>query len=151
MTTSGNPTGLAGLGKAKAPVDGDVPTRNDPTEAIESEDTASGEAPAILGKIYTCLPSQNWRIGPFKFQKGQLHLLRAEDIESFEKLLEGIPPIDRARIKTLDLGAADELAKNLTPRATRGFDGGLNLAADKLAKSTPKIGTLDQGSKESGN
>lgn len=132
-------TGIAALGLPKV------------AEAEVATESAE-EAPVELqGKIYTCLPAQKWRIGKFRFEKGQLHLTKESEMKEFDNLLEGLPVVDRARIKTVDLDEAQKIAAGMVPRATRGFDGGLNREADALAKATPKIGTLDQGTKESGN
>lgn len=124
------------------------------SEVVEESDLPAGPT-----KIWTSHPIKNWAIGPFKFVDGQLALPsdnidvdRDNQIADFERLLDKMPIGDRVKIKTLDLGLAEQIARESFPSATRGFDSGKTAEEDALLRRNPKVGTLDMGRKaEEGN
>lgn len=105
----------------------------------------------LEGKFYSCLPMKTYSVGRFHFTNGQMSLHDAEDIADFESLInaKNFPEIDRNRIKTVDLGLAEQIASSRAA-ATRGFDSGQNKDFEQLKAQNPKVGTGNMGTKDSG-
>lgn len=116
----------------------------------QEETPTESEAYSGFEKLYTCLPLKNWRVGEFQFTDGQLSIRDEQQAEEFEELInhKKFPVIDRNRIKTLDLAAAEELVKNITPAATNGMDQGISPALQQLKTAIPKVGTDNIGNKD---
>jgi hypothetical protein len=106
-----------------------------------------------FSKIYSCLPLKNFQISRFQFENGQLNLTDEEEAAEFEAIINGknFPAVDRVRIKTINLAAAEKLVAAATPRATQGMDQGINKELAGVKALTPKVGTDDIGTKEGGN
>ena len=98
--------------------------------ATESSITSSlGPAPDAepaaesTQRIYSSHPIARLCIGRFQFEKSQLILNSASDIEEFEGELEWLAtnqPTMRSNVKTLDLNAAAAFASQFSPAAQNG-------------------------------
>jgi len=74
-------------------------------------------------------------LGGFRFENHQLQIESQEDYERFEKLLEGLKPIDRTMVRTVSTAAADSVAKQFMKQRSHSGPMGSTAAAlgmDKL-------------------
>lgn len=93
--------------------------QNSRNEAIQQElaaqdasvFVADSEESKPQGKIYTSHPIPNYRLGKFKFTNGSLVLETQEEIDSFEKTLEGLPLIEKLKVREINVARAVEIAK----------------------------------------
>lgn len=118
------------------------------TEEVGGEDQGESEPQAL--KIYVST-TKKLAIGKYQFENGILKLFKQDEVDEFTRLLSQLPSYNRAEIRTVDIDKAAEIAAATLPRATRGFDSGKNPEAERMEKLIPKTGTLNQGTKESGN
>lgn len=116
--------------------------KDEATQALETELENQAAAKSIVldakGTQYTSHPIENYRIGRFRFTKGLLRL-DGKDAEEFDKLLAAQPPQDQARVRKLDVAAAEAIVRerlaNQRPGATKSFDSSIGERAEK------KVGT----------
>lgn len=72
--------------------------------------------------IYSSSPSENYRVGRFQFEKGILRL-DAEDAAEFDKIVEGLPPLEQNGIRKIDREAGEKVARTfLQTRMNSGID-----------------------------
>lgn len=119
------------------------------TAPIVESEAAPIVQPKRFEKIYTCLPLKNLQIGKFRFENGQMTLDSEAEVAEFERVLNHpkLPAVTRAKIKTIDLAAAEALVAKSIPRATRGMDQGINPGLQDLKAQVPKVGTDNIGFK----
>lgn len=70
---------------------------------------------------YTCHPLQRFVIGKFEFEQGALRL-PLEEAEAFDAMMAKQPPLIQARVKKIDVEAANEVAAKLAAVRVRGTD-----------------------------
>lgn len=106
-------------------------------ERFTSVDTDSRGATS-----YTSHPIENFQVGPYVFEKTIL-TLEAADAAKFEKFLESMPPVEKARVRKIDTSAAESLIADLrTSSTTRDFDSSVGAdALSRLRNIGPTIGT----------
>jgi len=108
---------------------------------------AEKAAPATAS--YTSHPVENFRIGRFVFEKGLLNL-SGDDVAAFEALHESLPPMEKNRIRKLDVAAAEafvrDLLENAKPAATQAFDSSIG----ERAKPVVGTGKLEDSNADAG-
>jgi hypothetical protein len=87
---------------------------------------------------YTSHPITNFRVGRFKFDKGQLALDNADEVAEFEKLLDSLPPVEKMKVRKIDIAAAERISAEY-----RAAQGGPTKNTDSSTgeRATPKVGT----------
>ena len=89
--------------------------------------------------IYSSHPIQRYRMGEHRFENGTLKFYDSETLDRFEKSLEQLPPVERIRIKKIDVDAAAKISKEvqaLSGGATQKVDSSIG----ERAGNAPKIG-----------
>jgi hypothetical protein len=90
--------------------------------------------------IFSSHPIQNFSIGRYSFENGQL-TLEADEVADFESFINKLPPADRMQIKKIDLGAVDAIVEQRAA-ATKQIDSGAGRAAmEALRLQVPKFGS----------
>lgn len=90
---------------------------------------------------FTSHPIENFRVGRFRFTRGQL-ALSPEDAAEFEKLLESLPTVERTRVRKIDLAAAERISQEFLAtqaRTTKQIDSSTGERA-KPVVGTGKLG-----------
>lgn len=104
------------------------------------------EAPVESG-VFTSHPIANFCIGPHRFEKGRLDYSdNPEAAAKLRNLINQLPPVERARVRELNLNSADRLARAhselTTPNVDRtGDSGSARAAMQSLQAKFPKVGT----------
>ena len=95
--------------------------------------------------VYSSHPIQSLQLGPYKFVKGVLKL-SGNEARDFESFIETLPAVDRAGIRKVDLGIAEQMAKDhaILGGATKQFDSSVGRdALERLHQLTPTVGRQD--------
>ena len=90
---------------------------------------------------FTSHPIENFRVGRFRFTRGQL-ALSPEDAAEFEELLESLPTVERMRVRKIDLAAAERISQEFLAsqaRTTKQIDSSTGERA-KPVVGTGKLG-----------
>ena len=88
-------------------------------------------------------PILRYKLGRFRFEDGLLALREGKDVEEFEKLLDKLPIAERARIKKIDLSAAEAISRDVRengPKTTKTVDSSVG---DRDNKSRVGSGKLE--------
>lgn len=95
---------------------------------------------------FTSHPIENFRVGRFRFTRGQL-ALSPEDAAEFEELLESLPAVERMRVRKIDLAAAERISQEFLAtqaRTTKQIDSSTGerakpvVGTGKLGDTTPE-------------
>lgn len=75
--------------------------------------------------VYSSHPISRYRVGRFQFEQGTLRL-KGDDVGEFEEIMRNQPPREQARVKKIDVEAANVVARNFAKSQgssrTRGVD-----------------------------
>lgn len=80
----------------------------------EVETPQEDGAPEVIA-TFTSHPIQQLRMADWQFDKGVLKFVEGqeESLEKFEEFLASLPPIERSRVKKIDVEAAEQLVAEL--------------------------------------
>src|SRR3546814_18747890 len=88
---------------------------NDEANKEQQEEAPTGDGHPEVIMTFSSQPIMNFSLAGFQFTKGTLQF-RAGDEErlaAFEKLYDSLPPMEKNRIKKIDVAAAEKLLAEL--------------------------------------
>lgn len=108
----------------------------------EVETPVEDAAPQVIA-TFTSHPIQQLRMADWQFEKGVLTFKEGEEesLEAFTKFLDSLPPIERSRVKKIDVEAAEKLIEELKSQeggATQKID---STVGERVTKPKP-VGNL---------
>src|SRR3546814_7769017 len=92
---------------------------NDEANKEQQEEAPTGDGHPEVIMTFSSHPIMNFSLAGFQFTKGTLQF-RAGDEErlaAFEKLYDSLPPMEKNRIKKIDVAAAEKLLAELKAKA----------------------------------